>query len=427
MTTDPAALQAEIEAELAALEAQDRADAANHPDLYPELVGLYGMDALAGYSKSAPLYLCQDQRAVDAARNFGLQAVGTAGGDGTLGEQALAALNGFSVVLWPSHDQAGTAWSRATAPLLGEASSIVDNGAIWNGRGPQGQTAADLLALPFGGLPVRMAGSERRAVTVMLDTVTPEKVHFLWDPYVPLGKLSLLEGDPGLGKSTLALKLVSEVTRGGKMAGESLGPGAGKALYMVSEDGIADTIVPRLQVMGADLSKIGVLAGWKEGDEAGSLTFDDMPLIEEEIAHHQPRILVIDPIQAYLGGVDMSKAEQTRPVLFALARLAEEYNCAVLVIRHLRKSQAGTKDASIYRGLGSIDILGAARSVLAITKKDDDYTVRMKHIKCNVAMPGRDLSFTIDNTIGFKWENIGAVGCEACERLGAACYEHHSR
>ena len=137
---------------------------------------------------------------------------------------------------------------------------------------------------------------------------------------------------------------------------------------MTAEDGVADTLSARLATLGADRSRVLSLQGWEIANEnpkrkrEGVLTLQDLPVLEKALAKAKPVLLVVDPIQAFLGpGVDMSKAEQVRPILAGLARLAERHGCAALAIQHLTKA---TTSHAIFRGLGSIDLVGAARSVL---------------------------------------------------------------
>ena len=139
-------------------------------------------------------------------------------------------------------------------------------------------------------------------------------------------------------------------------------------IYMTAEDGVADTLSARLATLGADRSRVLSLQGWEIANEnpkrkrEGVLTLQDLPVLEKALAKAKPVLLVVDPIQAFLGpGVDMSKAEQVRPILAGLARLAERHGCAALAIQHLTKA---TTSHAIFRGLGSIDLVGAARSVL---------------------------------------------------------------
>ena len=209
----------------------------------------------------------------------------------------------------------------------------------------------------------------RSAELVVLDSVPTEEVRWLWEPYIPIRKLTLLQGDPGLGKTWLALAFASAVSLGEALPGGTRGE-PGPVLYATAEDGLGDTMRPRLEAMGADLLRIVMLDGIRiENGEVTSFTLADIPVLDEALAKVKPRLLVIDPIQAYLGaGVDAHRANEVRPVLQRVARLAEKHAVAVLVVMHLRK--AGSEKA-IYRGLGSIDFVAAARSVLVVAEHPD--------------------------------------------------------
>ncbi|MEW5934471.1 MAG: AAA family ATPase, partial [Bacillota bacterium] len=227
-----------------------------------------------------------------------------------------------------------------------------------------GEVAEKLAALR------REAGPGREPVMVNVGDVAPEEVTWLWYPYLPRGKITLLEGDPGVGKSWLALALAAIVSRGWSFPGLDGIPPEGQAgepadVLLLPEDGIADTVRNRLDSLGADARRVHVLAGWRgrseEGQEVtGHVTLQDVAVLEEALARVRPALVVVDPIQQYLGEVDAWRAEQVRPVLARVGELAARFRCAVLLIRHL--SKAG-KDRAIYRGLGSIDFSAAARSV----------------------------------------------------------------
>jgi hypothetical protein len=247
--------------------------------------------------------------------------------------------------------------------------------------------------------------------------VEPEEVRWLVHPYVPRRKLTLLDGDPGLGKTWLALGFAAAVSRGTPLANQEgpHGPGA-NALYLTAEDGLGDTLQPRLESLGADLSRIKVLDGIGGADGEGEvITLADLDVVEMALDEVRPALVVLDPIQAYLGaGVNMNRANETRPVLWAVARLAERYDCAVMAIRHLRKSAA---ERAVHRGLGSIDFSAAARSILLVAEDPQDPDRRIvAHLKSNLAASGESLAFKIvhgrfvwDGTSPLRGEELLAV------------------
>ena len=224
---------------------------------------------------------------------------------------------------------------------------------------------------------------------INLDDVEPEVIEWLWYPYIPRGKLTMIEGDPGLGKSWLTMALASFISKG-KPLPYQINPEKGPVLILSAEDGIADTIKPRLITLKANTKNIMAIP------EAVSFTENGCKAIDEAIKQINPLLIIIDPLVAYLGGkVDLHKANETREVMARLTRIAEENRVAIVLVRHLTK---GGKDKTIYRGIGSIDLTAAVRSVLAIGRnpQDPDDGRVICHIKSNLAPLGKPLAYTLD-------------------------------
>lgn len=226
-------------------------------------------------------------------------------------------------------------------------------------------------------------------------------VEWLWYPYIPAGKITLLQGDPGDGKSTMMMNLISCLTNAGFTPDGQKIAVPKRVIYQCSEDGVADTIKPRLEASGADCSKVAFI-----DEELISLTLDDEKL-RDAIIDFKASLVVIDPFQAYLGDdVYMSSARKIRKLMQRLNIWASTYNCAIVLIGHMNKKE---NSKELYRGLGSIDIVAAARSVLQVSRKDENSSIRyMKHVKSSLAAKGRDISFEIDADRGFQW--LGCVG-----------------
>lgn len=231
---------------------------------------------------------------------------------------------------------------------------------------------------------------EEHQITLLnLDDVEPEVVEWLWYPYIPRGKLTMIEGDPGLGKSWLTMALASYISRG-KALPYQLNPEEGPVLIMSAEDGIADTIKPRLITLRANTKNIIAIP------EPVSFTENGAQAVDEAIKQVKPLLVIIDPLVAYLGGkIDLHKANETREIMARMTRIAEENKVAIVLVRHLTK---GNKDKAIYRGLGSIDLTAAVRSVLAIGRnpKDPNEGRVICHIKSNLAPLGKAISYTLD-------------------------------
>ena len=259
-----------------------------------------------------------------------------------------------------------------------------------------------------------MADEEQRICWYKDVQSTP--VDWLWYPYIPLGKISLIQGDPGDGKSTMLMDLIARLTTGREMPD-------GKALqkinviYQCSEDGISDTIKPRLENAGADCSRVGYIK-----EDILGLTLDDEEM-RTAIIQMKANLLVIDPFQAYLGDADMSSAVGMRRIMRRLNIWATAYNCAIVLVGHLNK-RAGSKE--IYRGLGSIDLAASARSVIQIERDENNPSLRtVKHIKSNLAQNGSNLSFAIESSGKVVWhpslqfyDNYDLIGKSDMVKIG---------
>jgi hypothetical protein len=238
-----------------------------------------------------------------------------------------------------------------------------------------------------------------RDLGILLSAVRPERVSWLWPGRIPLGKLTVLDGDPGLGKSVLTLDLAARVTRGLLMPGEEREPGvdpepAGVVL-LTAEDGLDDTVRPRLDAAGADVERVLALDKIPERDGPRLPVLPgDAIHIRDAIRRIGARLVVIDPLTAFLGGeTNTHKDQDVRRALHPLAILAQQTGAAVLVVRHLNKVQGGNP---LYRGGGSIGIIGAARSGLLVARdpENPDHRV-LAATKCNLAKLPVSLAFDL--------------------------------
>lgn len=239
-------------------------------------------------------------------------------------------------------------------------------------------------------------GNAPQAVTRRMADVEAKSVEWLWKHWVPKGALTTMDGDPGLGKSTITADLAARVSRGGEMP-----PGGGNkqvcdpagVLLLSAEDDPSRTIRPRLEAAGADLGRVHILdAILADGLERPPVLPDDLPLIEQKVNENQVALVVIDPLMAYLSGsIDAHKDQHVRRCMHRLKMMAERTQAAVLVVRHLNKGVSGP---AMYRGGGSIGILGAARSALLVGRhpKDQGKCV-FASIKCNLAAPTKPLTY----------------------------------
>ena len=245
---------------------------------------------------------------------------------------------------------------------------------------------------------------------VRLSEIQSKEVEWLWYPYIPLGKLTIIQGDPGCGKTMLILYIASLLSNGSSLPNdnESVFRKPCTVIYQTSEDGYEDTIKPRLEKFNnTDFDRIVFIK-----EDKCSLTMLDQR-IEIAIVQENAKMFVLDPIQAYLGNhVDMNKANEIRPLLKNLADIAQKYNVAIVLVGHMNK---GKGNKSTYRGLGSIDITAAARSVLVCGElRNEDGIRAVVQDKSSLAQRGDPFAFKIDDC-GFHW--IGKFDISADELL----------
>ena len=281
---------------------------------------------------------------------------------------------------------------------------------------------------------------------INMDTVEVEQIEWLLYPFIPYGKVTIIQGDPGEGKTTMVLQIIAKLTRGETILpadstkdkrididsesdmvdAENIENNAltqhleapVNVIYQTAEDGLGDTIKPRLLAAGADCTKVMVI-----DDSEQPLTMADVRL-EEAIVQTKARMVVLDPIQGFLGSeVDMHRANEIRPLMKRIAVLAEKYHCAIILIGHMNKNSG---EKSSYRGLGSIDFQAAARSVLVVGRIKDDPTLRVVcPAKSSLAPEGGAIAFRLDPEQGFQW--IGPYDISVDELLSGNSRGHKLR
>lgn len=314
-----------------------------------------------------------------------------------------------SIYIVTDNDQAGNNAAEKLAELISKEKSVYR-------FLPQEKDWNEDLINERNGLPtddyvtigVRKPKYHTKSVPMIcMNDVEQTEVDWLWYPYIPFGKLTIVQGNPGEGKTFFAMQLAAACTNQKFLPDmEPFEPF--NMIFQTAEDGLGDTVKPRLVSSGADLNRVLVI---DDSDNPLSLADDR---IEKAIRENNARLMVIDPLQAFLGAnVDMNRANEVRPIFRKLADIAQSTGCAIVMIGHLNKA-SGTQ--STYRGLGSIDIAAVVRSILFVGKVKDDPTTRViVHEKSSLAPPGQALAFSLGDQKGFRW--IGAYDISAEDLL----------
>jgi putative DNA primase/helicase len=375
---------------------------------------LYGSEQLGKWDASRPIIVCEGEKSALALLTAGFRALGTVTGAASAPNVAvLQALRGHHVILWPDADKAGREHMRRIADrLAGIAASV--RLLTWPDA-PEHGDAADLLDAASAAEVDRLIEAAQPLtapgpVLVRLAAVQREPLHPLWDRYLYRGKLHVIEGDPDLGKTTLTLDLAARLSIGAAMPDGSPGIGPAGVVILGAEDGLADTVRPRLEAAGADLSRVVALTAIMEadGERMPALPLD-LGAIEAAIREVDAVLVVIDPLMAFLDAtVNSWRDQDVRRALAPLARLADRTACAIVLLRHLNKS-SGLH--AMYRGGGSIGIIGAARVGLLVAADPDDPERRIvATVKNNLAPHPPSLAFRLmgdDATAAARIEWLG--------------------
>lgn len=391
----------------------------------------------------------EGEKCVHALAAIGIVATTSPGGAVNAKNADWSMLGGKRLVLWPDNDDAGAAYmadvidelSRVdVAPLevsmvnvgstgVGVGGDVADFLEVpERGRGDVDQLLDEaepvILSPKAGESPVGEPVKERGLVVVRLSTVKPEQLEWLWRGRFPLGKLSLIAGNPGLGKSWVSLDVAARVTRGDAWPDGSPNT-AGRVLLISCEDGLSDTIVPRLMAADADLDRIDAIKGVRRAGSRGEFLFsieDDLPELEALIVSNpELRLVCIDPIGAFLGSGDSHKDTEVRAMMAPLVMLAEKYGVAIIGVMHLNKG-AGNGGA-MYRLSGSLAFPAVARAAWLVTEHPDDKDRRlMSPIKANLSERPEAVAFEIGgDPAAIKWgETVEMTADDVMARMAEA-------
>lgn len=258
-----------------------------------------------------------------------------------------------------------------------------------------------------------MSNQNETLKLIRMNEVEAQEIQWLWYPYIPFGKITVVQGDPGDGKTTAVLAIAAAMTTGAALPESKTATEPMNVIFQTAEDGLGDTVRPRLDQSGADCERVIVI-----DESEKELTLSDLR-IEQAITHTGAKLFILDPLQAYLGAnIDMHRANEIRPVLKRISAVAEKTGCAILVVGHLNKGASKSQ----YRGLGSIDIQAAARSVLTVGRiKGQPYTRAIVQGKNNLAPEGQAIGFELDPKTGFRW--IGTLPITIDELLSGTMPE----
>jgi hypothetical protein len=241
-------------------------------------------------------------------------------------------------------------------------------------------------------------------------------VAWLWPGYIPRGKLTLLIGDPGCGKSYLLASVMARITSGQPWPDGAPAVAPCECVLIQAEDGEADTVRPRIDGLGGDPSRVLLV----EGPDRWLSLDTDLAQLEPVLSTGRVGLLVVDPLTAYLGKADSYKDQDIRGVLSPLGKLADRTGVAVVAVMHLTKNE---DRKVLYRAGGSIAFAASARKVLVVAKDPDEPERRhLFSTKENVGRPSRPLAFRIDEQ-GLTWEGASDVNTDELLRPAAKAEE----
>lgn len=369
---------------------------------------LYPMEVLAE-EPDEPVLLCEGEWDALVANQHGFVAVtGTGGAKNP--PKDLSPLQDRSVYVVYDCDDAGRRGARAVArqllPVakevyvvdlgLGESEDVTD----WFVA--HGKSEEELLALLSDASPVTPEDvdddEDDDGLLVSLADVQETRLDWVWPGRIPAGKLTILEGDPGLGKSMLWTRIVADITTGEPLPGDDRAREPLNALVICAEDDLGDTIVPRLRAAGADVNRVAAL-GLQRDDKGHLIPLsipEDLPRLRKAIRKARAAVVVFDPISAYLSEtINSGNDSSVRRALTPLGEIAQTTGAAVLMVRHLNK-QGDLK--ALYRGGGSIAFIGAARSGLVVDRHPEDpRTLVLAQTKANLARDIPALTYSVDS------------------------------
>ena len=374
-------------------------------------------ELIEAVANEGPVFICEGEKAVEALVKLGVPATCSPGGASGWRHEYSQHLAGADVVIIPDNDEPGELHCAIVAksltgiaarvrvlrlpglPPKGDAHDWVTNGGtvekLWQ------SVEADVGS-------VQPEFRKPGLVSVCAADIKPEKVSWLWDQRLPLGKCVTVAGEGGLGKTMLLVWIAAAVSKGGGWpCGEGNSP-QGSVIILSAEDDAADTLVPRLLAADANCSKIHIVPAVRMEDDKGHRSFNlqaDLPLLEKKIDEiGEVRLVIIDPITSYLGKVDSHKNAETRSVLEPLGELAARLRICVIANNHVSKATVGSAN---NRVIGSVAFVNHARAVFIVTADPDDQGRRLFiPSKTNLGRPRDGLAYRIATTFVGSGDDI---------------------
>jgi hypothetical protein len=396
----------------------------------PELIEAIGNDR--------PVVIVEGERDVDSLCKHSIPATCNPGGASKWRDEFARPFTGANVIIIPDNDVIGRAHAEQVAASIAAVARrvrVLDIALHWSECPERGDISDWFTA---GGTPEafwnlveqtsewQISRTERQPnetsrqegkelVIRCASEITPERTDWIWAGRLAVGAITLVGGDPGTGKTTAAISSAATITRGGDWpCGEGRAT-LGSVVILTAEDNVQSTLVPRLMAAAADTSKVHFVTGVKERNESGERLFNltkDLDLLDAAISRlGGVQLVIIDPVNAYIGKTDSFKDAEVRQVLTPMAQLAERRKVAIWANTHFTKS-GGAK--ALYRFLGSVAYVGVARIAFAmLADADNDGRLLMLHAKNNLAAPARGLAFKLlqrivaDGVVGSyaEWES----------------------
>ena len=264
-------------------------------------------------------------------------------------------------------------------------------------RWAMGQVAKDGFEIEISdGIEIAAVKDSDGLVVQWADETEPEQTTWVWFPYIPAGRITIIAGDPGTGKSQISIDLISRISRGDGMPDGTVAAMSGYCAVVTAEDHTSETVIPRIMACGGDRKRLAVVRKVKiDGQERYLSLPRDLGYLRQFILKYQLKVLVLDPLDAFLGKtLDTYKNHDVRLALSPLEDVAEETNCAVIIIAHLNKKE---DVATLYRVGGSIGFIGAARSVLAVSRREQNEEMWVLYsLKSNLCKRPPALTYQIE-------------------------------